>query len=697
MPQHTYIPFKNAIISIAVCALLTGATGLFSINSLAQTAPTAKAGEGVTLNFQGAEIEAVARTFASITGRNVVVDPRVKGTLTLVTDRPVSRAVALSQFVAALRLQGFTLVESGGLYKVVPEAEAKLQSAGVTIQEGNTGTLPGSNQIATQIFKLNFESANNLVPVLRPLISPNNTINANPGNNSLVITDYGDNLRRLSRIIAAMDVANATDVEVIPLQHALAADLAPLVLRLLGANAAAAPAGVADTSFKTTLVAEPRSNALIARAANGAQLALLRSLVAKLDQPEAAGSSGEAGNIHVVYLKNADAIKLATTLRAAMGGNVAAVAAPTGAPGAPGSTGAMVQTTSTGGQIQADAATNSLIITAPEPQYRQLRAVIDKLDARRAQVFVESLIAEVSVEKAAEFGIQWQGPLGKAGDGVIGLLGTNFGSGGKNIINLATGGGTGTVAPARGLNFGAVQQTNGVYVLGFLARFLEDSGSGNVLSTPNLLTLDNEEAKIVIGQNVPFVTGQFTNTGSGSTGTVNPFQTIERKDVGLTLKVKPQISENGTVKMAIYQEVSNVLPSSVNAPNGPTTNKRTIESNVLVEDGAIVVLGGLLQDEYAGNQEKVPGLGDVPLFGNLFKSEARSRKKTNLMVFLRPVVVRDVRSTDKLSLDRYDLMRSGMQDAQPAPSSLVPINEAPVLSAPPLKPVVAIPVMPLGQ
>jgi len=660
---------------------------------LAQSAPAARGNEGVTLNFQEAEIEAVARTFASITGRNVVVDPRVKGTLTLVTDRPVSRTVALGQFVAALRLQGFTLVESGGLYKVVPEAEAKLQSAGVTIQDGDTGKLPSSNQIATQIFKLNFESANNLVPVLRPLISPNNTINANPGNNSLVITDYGDNLRRLSLIIAALDVASATDVEVIPLKHALASDLAPLVLRLVGANAVAAPAGAGGASFTTTVVAEPRSNALIARAANGAQMALLRSLVAKLDQPEADSQNGVAGNIHVVYLKNADATKLATTLRAAMSGSPAAAPAPLATAGAP------AQAVTTGGQIQADAATNSLIITAPEPQYRQLRAVIDKLDARRAQVFVESLIAEVSVEKAAEFGIQWQGPLGKAGDGVIGLLGTNFGSGGKNIINLATGAATGAVAPARGLNFGAVQQTNGVYVLGFLARFLEDSGSGNVLSTPNLLTLDNEEAKIVIGQNVPFVTGQFTNTGNNnSSGSVNPFQTIERKDVGLTLKVRPQISENGTVKMAIYQEVSNVLASSVNAPNGPTTNKRTIESNVLVEDGAIVVLGGLLQDEYAGNQEKVPGLGDVPLFGNLFKNEARTRKKTNLMVFLRPVVVRDVRSTDKLSMDRYDLMRSGMQDAQPLPSSLVPINEAPVLPAQQqFRPGEAAPAKALGQ
>ncbi|MEN9376371.1 MAG: ral secretion pathway protein, partial [Pseudomonadota bacterium] len=296
--------------------------------------------------------------------------------------------------------------------------------------------------------------------------------------------------------------------------------------------------------------------------------------------------------------------------------------------------------------------------------------------------FVESLIAEVSADKAAEFGIQWQGALGNNGDGVVGVLGTNFGAAGNNIINLATQGASGTVTPGRGINFGAAQQTNGVYVLGFLARFLEETGSGNVLSTPNLLTLDNEEAKIVIGQNVPFVTGQFSNTGAGSTGgSVNPFQTIERKDVGLTLKVKPQISENGTVKLAIYQEVSSVLASTANAANGPTTNKRTIESNVLVEDGAVVVLGGLLQDEYSGNQEKVPGLADLPFVGNLFKSESRGRKKTNLMVFLRPMVVRDAQASDRLSLDRYELMRSTMQAAQPAPTGPLPITEAAQLPA----------------
>jgi len=635
-----------------------------------------KPGEAVTLNFSNADIEAVARTMATITGTNVVVDPRVKGTLTLVTDKPVSRRAAMNQFQAALRLQGFTMVESNGLYKVVPEADAKLQSGAVTVSDESIGGALG-NQITTQIFKLNFESANNLVAVLRPLISPNNTINVNPGTNSLVITDYADNLRRMARIIAAVDVSNATDVEILPLKHAIATDLAPLVLRLVESSAAGTAPGQADTSFKTILVAEPRSNALILRAANPARVALVKSLVEKLDQPSAPGLNGEAGNIHVVYLKNADATKLAATLRAAMTGQAPAAATPGVAAAATVAVVAATQST-TGGQIQADVATNSLIITAPEPQYRQLRAVIDRLDGRRAQVLVESLIVEVNADRAAEFGIQWQGPLGKAGDGVIGLLGTNFGAAGKNIINLATG--AGAVAPGAGLNFGAVQRTNGVYVLGFLANFLETSGSGNVLSTPNLLTLDNEEAKIVIGENVPFVTGSYTSNNT-SGNSVNPFTTVERKDVGLTLKVKPQINENGTVKLVIYQETSAVKAGTETAANGPTTSKRTIESTVLVDDGSIVVLGGLLQDKYSGNQDKVPGLGDVPLFGNLFKSEARTRNKTNLMVFLRPVVVRDGQAVDQLSMDRYELMRSGMNAAQPVTSQLVPINESPLLPA----------------
>ena len=655
-------------------------------------------GEAITLNFVNANIDAVARTMATLTGRNVVVDPRVKGTITLTTERAVSPAVAYSQFLSTLRLQGFTVVSSAGLDKIVPEADAKLQGGSVS-----TNVPVAGGQIATTIFKLNFENANNLLPILRPLISPNNTINVNPGNNSLVITDYADNLSRLGRIIAALDVANATDIEVIAVRHVSVTDMAPLLARLLDNSAAGAGVVAAESSYRTTVLAEPRSNSLIVRAANGARLELVKSLVKSLDQPGLNGPNGDAGNIYVVYLKNADATKLAVVLRAALtgtsGGGGAGPASPfnpaTSPPllgGGLGALGGAAQSSaasapitpsagpSTGGQIQADTATNSLIITASEPQYRQLRAVIEKLDARRAQVYVESLIAEVNMDKAAEFGIQWQGPIGKAGDSLIGLLGTNFGTSGKNIIQSAVAAARGTpLPPGTGLNVGGVARANGVYFLGFLANFLQTTGAGNILSTPNLLTLDNEEAKIVIGQNVPFVTGQFTNTGGG--GGVNPFQTVERKDVGLTLRVKPQISENGTVKMAIFQEVSSVQPGSVNSVTGLITNKRSIESNVLVEDGSIIVLGGLLSDEYAGNQEKVPVLGDVPVFGNLFKSETRSRKKTNLMVFLRPVVVRDASSTQALSLDRYDFMRTNQQLAQPLNSALLPVNESPALPA----------------
>jgi len=402
-----------------------------------------------------------------------------------------------------------------------------------------------------------------------------------------------------------------------------------------------------------------------------------------------------------VYLRNAEATKLAVVLRAAIastsptatgaaGGGGTTATPPvvtgglTGAGNATGTSAATAPITpsaqpSTGGQVQADPATNSLIITAPEPQYRQLRAVIDQLDGRRAQVLVESLLVEVNADKASEFGIQWQNVLGTQGDSLIGVLGSNFTIGGTNIIDLATKAASGGAVPSPGFNFGLVRNINGTYVLGLLARFFETSGDGNVLSTPTLLTVDNEEAKIVIGQNVPFVTGQFTNTGT-SNSSVNPFQTIERKDVGITLRVKPQINDNGTVRLTIYQEASSVKAGTEKDLNGPTTNKRTIESNVLVDDGAVVVLGGLLQDQYSGNQQKVPVLGDVPGVGNLFRTETRNRSKSNLMVFLRPVIVRDGMSTDALSIDRYNLMRTKQQNLQPVPSALLPgVDGAPIM------------------
>ena len=702
--QHTV--FHPSVLALAVSLSL--APALIGLSATHAAPPTKKAApaaqQPITLNFVNAEIESVARTLATLSNRNLVVDPRVKGTINLSTELPVSPNEAWSQFLAALRLQGFAMVETKGLYKIVPEADAKLQGGNVQeIQNGNSRS--GSGQIVTHIFKLNFEQANNLVPVLRPLISPNNTINVNPGNNSIIITDYADNLQRMARIIATLDVSNASDVEVIQLKHAIAVDLAPLVLRLVEsgstAPAAAATPGQTGSEYKTTLLAEPRSNALILRAANPARVALVKSLVVKLDQPSGSNASG---NIHVVYLKNADATKLATTLRAAISGQA------TGTGTAATSTTAALPTTSplanttpatgstlgsstasngsaTGGQIQADPATNSLIITAPEPQYRQLRAVIDMLDQRRAQVMVESLIAEVNADKAAQMGIQWQTARGQSG-GTIGIIGTNFNNqisttiGQGNIIG-ASGGATALSGLGGGLNIGSAKQINGTYVLGSLATFLQQNGDGNVLSTPTLLTLDNEEAKIVVGQNVPFVTGQYTNNNT-TNGSVNPFQTVERKDVGLTLKVKPQISETGTVKLTIFQEVSSVVPNSVGSTTGLITNKRSIESNVLVDDGSIIVLGGLLSDEYSGATSQVPALGDIPVIGWLFKSESRTRTKKNLMVFLRPVVMRDAAASDTLSNNRYQQMMGLQQNAQPGFNPILGSGNSPVLPPAPV-------------
>jgi len=673
------------LVAVALACLTLSNTQTWAQNNPIANPPalSTRNKEPVTLNFVNAEIEAVARTLATLSGFNVVVDPRVKGSISLTSNQPVSPAQAVRMFAVQLRTQGFAVIESSGLFTVLPEAEAKIQST--TVSAGAVPT--SSGQIVTQIFRLNHENANNLVPVLRPLITPNNTITVNPGTNTLVITDYTDNLQRLGRIISALDVSNATGVEVIRLKHGIAGEMSVMVQRLIDSGASAGaptPQGSLDSSFKTTVVPEVRTNSLIVRAANPARMALTRTLIEQLDQPNATGANAASGNIHVVYLKNAEAAKLAVTLRAAIssqgsqasagsfsssgpGGNPAGPGGPGGASGAS-SAGSQP---STGGQIQADPSTNALIITAPEPQYRQLLSVINMLDQRRAQVFVESLIAEVSADKAAEFGVQWMSGTGTNGS-TVGILGTNFNKGGTNLLSLAAE----TATASTGLNLALGQQRNGALALGALARFLQSNNDANVLSTPNLLTLDNEEAKIVIGQNVPFTTGSFASATAGSP---NPFTTIERKDVGLTLKVKPQISENGTIKLQVYQEVSSIDPS--NKEIGLVTKKRSIETTVLVEDGSIVVLGGLLQDDTTNDQEKVPGLGDLPLFGNLFKSEARRRNKTNLMVFLRPVVVRDGAATDALSLDRYEQMRQNQQGFQPAATSTLPLGGSAVIPA----------------
>ncbi|MDB5727953.1 MAG: gspD, partial [Noviherbaspirillum sp.] len=498
-----------------------------------------------TLNFVGADIESVIKAIGHYTGNTFIVDPRVKGTINVVTEKPVSKAQALDLLGSALRLQGFAMVRTEGLIKVVPEADAKLQ-AGTILPNNVRG-----DQIATQIFRLNYESAANMVPVLRPLISPNNTINANPGTNSIVITDYADNLRRLGRIISALDAPAAADLDVVPIRHAIASDIATMVNRLIEPSAGpAAPGGEAG---RVGLMADNRTNSVIIRAPSQARANLAKSLIAKLDQPTA-----NPGNVHVVYLRNADAVKLAQTLRAVVASDSSIQG--TGAQGtqqnqpqlqqtgqsqsqlASGALGqggqqgqqtpASLPTGGPAGFIQADPSTNTIIITASEAVYRNLRAVIDQLDARRAQVYVESLIVEVPATKAAELGIQWLGLSGDATSNYRVGGGTAFSTAGNNIINqaVATAAPNGVpLAPGNGLTLGVFRQIGGRLGLGALARALETDTNANILSVPNLITLDNEEARIIVGQNVPFITGQFTTAASGGAAGVNPFQTIERR------------------------------------------------------------------------------------------------------------------------------------------------------------------------
>jgi general secretion pathway protein D len=652
----------------------------FLILALAAFAARA-AEEPVTLNFVNADIEAVAATIGQMTQRNFLIDPRVKGTVNIVSSRPVPPSAAYDIFLSALRLQGYAAVEADGVVKILPEADAKLHLRSVA-PRGTDG-----DRLVTRVYTLKYESASQLLPVLRPIITPNNPIAVYAANNTVVITDYADNLRRIDRIIDAIDRPGGGEPVLLPLRHAAAADIVAMVNRLYADGAAAQ----ADGRGRVTVAADSRTNSVIVRADNPARLQRIQEMVRHLDSP-----TGAAGNIHVVYLKNAEAVRVAETLRAVLSGEPAPIqvasAAPlvtapsgpgqalAGGPGpAPASAAALGAGVAGGGMVQADAAANAVIISAPDAVYANLRAVIDKLDVRRAQVHVEALIVEVTADKAAEFGIQWQSLHNLNGNATQAIGGTNFGApgSGTNIIDAAINLGTlGT-----GLNIGIVRGqvtipgVGTVTNLAALARALEADANANILSTPNLLTLDNEEAKIVIGQNVPFITGQYAQTGS--TATATPFQTIERKDVGLTLRIKPQISEGGAVRLQIYQEVSSVQDQT--NPAGVITNKRSVESMVLADNGQIVVIGGLVQDSTGMTMEKVPLLGDVPLLGALFRYETRKQTKTNLMVFLRPLIMRDRASYRGVTSERYrDMLQEQERSAIP-PSTVLPDIQTPRL------------------
>ena len=579
------------------------------------------------------------KTVSKMTGKNFLIDPRAKGKITIISSTPVSKNSAYQIFLSALKAQGFTAVSgAGGIVKIIPVGEGKQGG------DGPSTSIPrGGDQMVTHVVAVENGSAIQLIPLLRPLMAPTSQLSAYAPANSLIITDYAENIRRLLKIVAQVDQPLNVEVTVIPLKYASALDLSDLISKTMSSQSGAGgPKTAGEQMPGLSIVPDLRTNSLLVRSSNPGQLKQLQSLIEKLDVVAVKG-----GNTHVVYLRNSDAKKLSEILRGLLeaetqkqaGGQKAA------ASGAKQSL------------IQADEETNSLIINATDAVYNNMRAVIEKLDIRRAQVYVEALIAEVTSDKASELGFQWAA-AGDAGGSLVGIS-TNFTQAGNAALG-AVAANPASLGAASGLSIAmlgpeTVIGGQTVRSIGGLAHALEEVTNANILSTPNLLTLDNTEAKIVVGQNVPFVTGSYATTGSTTT-TANPFQTIERKDVGLTLKIKPQISEGGLVKLVIFQEVSSVLPTTTSGASDIVTNKRSLETTVTVDNGHTIALGGLIEDKIQNVSQQVRGLGSIPILGALFRYKKKSKVKTNLMIFLKPTILYNQADSYALSTGRYNYL-----------------------------------------
>ena len=608
---------KPAAMKSHVLALALLISCLFSNLAFSET--------GITLNLKDADLQSFIETVAEITGKNFVIDPRVKAKVTVVSARPMDRREIYEVFLSVLQVHGFATVEVGEVIKILPDVNAK-QGAG-SVVTGSSGSK--GDQLVTRVIEVNNVAAAQLVPILRPLVPQQGHLAAYPGSNMLVISDRGANIARLEKIIRKIDQPDAQEIEVITLQHASASEVVQILNSLKTAGGQAA-----QTPGAPTLAADDRTNSILL-SGDSASKVRIRGLIAHLDTPIEG-----TGNTKVVYLHYALAEEIAPILQ----GVSDFEASDTG--GTPSSSG------NTDINIQADATNNALIITAPPARFDSLRRVISQLDVRRAQVLVEAVIAEVSNDLTKELGAE--GFLLPGGDDPSGPAAASINTG--NILSLLTDGVTsGAALAGQGLSLGGAD-LNGGTQWGFLIRALEGDASTNILSTPTLVTLDNEEAEIVVAQNVPFVTGQFTNTGSGTDSAVNPFQTIERQDVGLTLRITPQINEGNSVRLQIEQESSSISNSSV--ASDLITNERRISTSVMVDDNEILVLGGLTQDDYRDTVTKTPLLGDIPLLGNLFRSTSTTKTKQNLMVFIHPVILRDASSSNLATESKYDYLRA---------------------------------------
>ncbi len=596
-----------------------------------------------TLNLKDADIHTLIATVSEITGRNFIVDPRVEAQVTVISASPMDSEELWNVFVSVLRTHGYALVDAGSMTKILPEAVAR--------QEGNppappSGSSVSRDQLVTRMINVEHLAASELEPILRPLLPAQAQLTTHAASNSLVITDRAGNVDRLVELVRRIDTASDVEIEVIPLRHASAAELSRTVALLGQAGGNGAQRVIADERTNSILLSGERSSRL-----------RMRALISHLDTPI------ESGDTQVIYLRYAQADSMMTIIegvaRSLMG--AAEGAAPS---------------------IQAHTETNSLIVTAPPAVYRSLREVVRQLDVRRAQVLIEAVIAEVSEEVADELGVQWQATRDNFdGSGIIG--GTNFpgSSAGGGIIGLAAD--PRGLASLGGLNLGYVGGSvtlpgsdTPILQLGALVRALRGDARSNILSTPSIVTLDHQEAEISVGQEIPFLQGEFT--GAGNNDQINPFRTVDRREVGLRLTVTPHVNEGDSIVLDIDNEVSSLAPRPAGAVD-LVTNKRTLRTTVMVGDGNMLVLGGLIDEDVSDTVQKVPGLGDIPVLGNLFRTRSRARLKRNLMVFLRPQILRDAFDENRVSSDKYNYIRAEQINARQREGSIGDATDQPLL------------------
>ena len=614
------------------------------------------AAQTVTLNLKDADINALIGTVAEVTGKNFIVDPRVKGKVTVISSRPMDSDEVYQVFQSILKVHGFAAVPSGEVIKIVPDVSAKQDSI-PNVSDKNPGR---GDQMVTRVIQVDNVAAAQMVPILRPLVPQQGHLAAYPATNVLIISDRARNVERLVSIIRRIDKVSDSDIEVIRLEHASAAE----VVRILTAIDRGRPAvGKAGVQAAQTVVADERTNSVLLGGDRSSRLRL-RAIISHLDTPLESG-----GNTKVIYLKYAKSADIVDVLRGVGKTQSEEVKGKQAA----------AKNIDKQLDIQADEATNSLVITAPPSLMLSLESVIRQLDIRRAQILVDAVIAEVSLGRSRELGIQWiiDGHT-KGGAPVGGTNFTNVGTSTGSILGGATSSDVSSAVASLtpGLLVGGGKFGTGNIDFGVILQALATDSDTNILSTPSLVTLDNEEAEIVVGQNVPFVTGSFSNTGATS-GATNPFQTIQREDVGITLKVTPQINEGNAVVMKIEQEVSSVSNDASAADI--ITNKRSIKTNVLVEDGQVIVLGGLIEDRIRESEQKVPLLGDIPLLGYLFRSKSVNNDKQNLMVFIHPVILRDQPLANRYSVGKYNYIRGKQFEMHEKGVPLMPGNPGPHL------------------